>query len=1722
MTSTTPHAHAHGTATTLGWQWLSVARSCVWILVSCLLLAAAPVSAQDCSDYPDGILDGATGMVAPAQLQIDRNCTVRNFPAANPLSTNFSFLTRPGQTEDRWLIVFDNVVHVGQMACNAVAGHRIWFVNGSSSTIQENCQNLLIPVEKIDKRNPNGQNTATVGAPFTYTLTMPVLFDAGTGTVINEMGSLNDLHGVTVTDDLNATGADLTYLGHVAYWQDTGAPVPHTFSEINGVLTFDDFPIIPADRQIVIELTVVLDESPANSPGTQFVNTAKWDFGRLIDGVFYEPLPGEWGVTEPLTIAAPDLVVRKNGPATLNFGEAAEFVLDVHNIGNLAAWNVSLIDFLPDGREGGTCGTEPVITSAQIVGADGTTPVPGKQNLTEGSDFSLDFSGAPQCELSLTMLSAATAIGPDEHLVITYRPQLDDDTQNGITLTNVAGATEWFSADASDPNRQSYDRTVTNGTVGTSDHEDAHTVTVALTGFFFEKSIENLSTGSNPAAIAAPGETLRYTLRIRTTDTPLNDVSIYDDLGEMNAVQVFEPGSLQLVAGSVPDGADSSNTDPNGGANNAGIVDIRNLDIGADSEIAIQFDVRLEPVLDNGLIVVNQADLIDGGSKVADSDDPNVNGRADPEVAGDEDPTELVIDSAPQLLVEKVSTYLDGDPAVLLAGERLRYSITVQNVGTENAREVTIADQVPANTSYVAGTTTLNGAVVADNADGSSPLAGGMLVNAPGDNTPGVLNALGADNIATITFDVIVDPDAADGTIISNQAFVSALDHGIVDQPSDDPRTEIAGDPTRDIVGRLPLLFAAKSAVLENDAGSPGIVDPGDTLRYTITVYNNGTVPATLAELLDNVPANTTYLADTTTLNGEAVARPDDGVFPLATGLPISTSDLAPPLPDADEGVLSPGQSATVQFDVRVDDDLPTGTLITNQATVTTDELPALLSDGDGDPTTGPEPTVVIVGDVQQLSISKEVAVVGGGPALAGATLEYTVTVRNIGALPALYVVITDDLSVPNPGYLTYVDQSARLNGLPDGVDFDGTTLTADYSSLYGPLQPDAAVIFRFQAVIDPDLGDGTPVTNIGRVTWNDPPQWEEASVTIDVGGLPNLGTLSGTVWHDANFNDIHDPEERLLEGWSVTLYRDDRPIQARLTDADGNYVIGGVQPNYLGDEVYSLVFSAPGAGGRTGLLGRAYSDFTNELQKIDEIVVQDGNNLQNLNLPIDPNGVVYDALTRAPIANVTVTLVDALSGVALPGNCFDDPGQQGQVTLSSGYYKFDLNFSDPACPSGANYAIQVTAPGDAYSGNVSEMIPPASDTSTAPFDVPACPGSANDAILATSEHCEVQLSEFAPAQAIAARSPETAYHAHLKLDGNGLPGTGQIFNNHIPLDPRLGGAVSITKTTPMLDVRRGEMVPYEISVTNTFGADLPDVSIVDRFPAGFRYVDGSARFDDVPLEPTLNGLELSWSGLVLNTDERHRIKLLLAVGAGVTEGEFTNRAQAVNSTTGAALSPEATATVRVVPDPTFDCTDVTGKVFDDSNRNGHQDKGETGLAGVRVVTAKGLAAKTDSHGRYHITCAVTPAEGRGSNFMLKLDDRTLPSGFRPSTRPVQVQRATRGKALRINFGASIHRVVGLDIADPVFEPGTVEMRNQWRPRIGLLLDELKKAPAVLRLSYVADIEDPGLVERRLDSLKRNIMTSWTDLDCCYELVVETEVFWRRGGPPEDRAGIRK
>ncbi|MCK4707477.1 MAG: hypothetical protein KAU21_02585, partial [Gammaproteobacteria bacterium] len=230
------------------------------------------------------------------------------------------------------------------------------------------------------------------------------------------------------------------------------------------------------------------------------------------------------------------------------------------------------------------------------------------------------------------------------------------------------------------------------------------------------------------------------------------------------------------------------------------------------------------------------------------------------------------------------------------------------------------------------------------------------------------------------------------------------------------------------------------------------------------------------------------------------------------------------------------------------------------------------------------------------------------------------------------------------------------------------------------------------------------------------------------------------------------------------------------------------------------------------------------------------------------------------------------------------------------------------------------------------------------------------------------------------------------------------------------------------------------------------------------------------------------------------------------------NQATVFDTLTNGPASGVATATVRVIPDPAFDCSDVIGKVYEDNNLNGYQDEGENGLAGIRLATARGLIVTSDKHGRFHLTCAVAPDETRGSNFIIKLDERSLPTGYRVTTENPRVIRSTRGKMMKFNFGATIHHVVTMDLADGVFIRNKDEIHALWKPRLDLLMQHLEGSPSILRLSYLADTESSGLVDDRLDKLKEEIQQRWEKLNK-YRLIIETDIFWRRGGPP-DRGGL--
>ena len=1568
----------------------------------------------------------------------------------------------------------------------------------------------------------NTQDTASIGEPFRYRVTIPATAQAA---ALNDVQVLIDLPDtaelVFVSAEKVSGSANFapvnTGTGNQLIIEDTA----------NGI-------DVPANEQAVLDVIVRLrDVNPPNADGQTFNASATYRYNFVNDAPASGQGSGGGNTTADMTVVEPtELVMTKtmaNGATTMQAGLPGRFLLDVDNRGTGPAWDLTVRDFLPSTEQGGLCATPPANFAAIVLDAAGNTVT----TLSEGSDFTAAFD-ANACTLTFTTAGANAALAAGHHVQFAYDAYLDENTVDGTALDNVAGAERWYSWDSTGPDARIYERTYASdppdGTPGVEDHEDVFTVTAAVPSVLFEKVVQNITSGDNPASIATPGDVLQYTLTLRNlSDLDVENVSITDELDRLNVPAYFAAGSLQLLA--APAGADSSATNANGGTNGTGLVDVRNLTLGAagsgTEEVQLVYQVQLVNAIDSGSAVLNQAQVQLPGQALIGSDDPNINGAADPQVAGDEDPTQVIIESAPVLKVEKTSADLTGEPDSLMPGDTLRYTIRVENIGNENMLEASLRDQVPANTMYVAGSTTLNG-VTLDDVDGSTPLAQILIIQSPG-GEDGVLladpDATGAQ-AAVITFDVTIN-DVNDGTVISNQGFANGNGAGgenapVDEKPSDDPTTEVADDPTINIVGNVPLLRVQKTVELAVDNMTAGIVDPEDVLRYTITVTNMGGKDATEARLVDLVPEHTTYVAGSTKLNGFDVAD-TNGESPLIGGIAISSDDLTPPLPAAGAGVITTAQTATIVFDVMVDTDTERGTIISNQGNVYSLELPLTLTDADGNSSNGAQPTEVVVGDAQALSITKEVAVVGGGAAESGEVLEYLVRVTNISAVPASLVSIYDDLLTAGEGVLTYVADSARVNGQPDGVTVDGSLITVDYSTNYGDLQPSETITLRFQAKLGDNLAMGYSVVNTAQVKWNDPALYNEATVSIDIGGTPGIANLSGYLWHDVNFSETADSEERLLTNWTVELYFNNALLETGQSDENGYFQFNGLVPNMdgagMGGANYELRYLAPNAVESTASLGTASSDYTNGPQQIRDIYIGSGANPQNLNLPITPNGVVYDSVLRQPVSGARIRMLRASSGQPLPDSCFDDPKQQNQVTLPGGYYKFDVNFTSAACAVNADYLIEVDVPSDDYVSGASQIIPPQTNADTGSFDVAACLGSSADVIPGTPDHCEVQLSELAPPVDMDARSAETNYYLRVNLDDSNQPGSSQLFNNHIALDPQLEGALALTKTAAMQSVTRSQLVPYTITYTNSLPVPLTDLQLVDYFPAGFKYVAGSANLDGEPVEPEVNGLQLQWPHLRAESEQTHTMKLLLVVGSGVGEGKYVNRARMFNELSGQQTSGEASATVRVVPDPTFDCTDVIGKVYDDKNLNGYQDQGEGGVPGARVVTAKGLKATTDAHGRFHITCAAVPNPDRGSNFVLKLDDRSLPSGFRLTTENPRVQRATRGKMLEFNFGASLHRVVRLDLAEAVFEPGTSELRPQWDSRTELLLEKLQEAPSVLRLSYLAENEDPSLVDARLEAIKAQIANDWAALNCCYALSIETEIFWRRGAPPS-RGGL--
>jgi uncharacterized repeat protein (TIGR01451 family) len=378
----------------------------------------------------------------------------------------------------------------------------------------------------------------------------------------------------------------------------------------------------------------------------------------------------------------------------------------------------------------------------------------------------------------------------------------------------------------------------------------------------------------------------------------------------------------------------------------------------------------------------------------------------------------------PEIVLIK-SSYLavDGDgDGYAGTGDVVRYTMTMENLGFIDVHDVLLTDEDPDNTSYVANSTTLDGVAQPDDSTPYSP----SPLDADSPQAGLYVGTMNPGQVITAVFDVTVDGPAPIGeSEIINYAVMTA----------NVGRTSATDTIPYDVP---PLQIDKTSAPDSSPTGS------GETISYTVRVYNTSTTTQTGVTVTDTLPPGVTYVP-------ASVAADIDGV-PITAGDP----------PNLVSGATMPSESwMTITFDVTVDTPIAAGTTeFTNTAQVVSVENPTPVSADVVDPA---DP----LADLSLIKTDDETA-----PLSPGDRLVYTIQVTNAGPDEADDVVVVDTL----PSGVTFVPAASD----PSCVEGPAGTITCSLGDM-------GVTSTSFDIAVDIDAGvDGT-ITNTATVSSSTP-----------------------------------------------------------------------------------------------------------------------------------------------------------------------------------------------------------------------------------------------------------------------------------------------------------------------------------------------------------------------------------------------------------------------------------------------------------------------------------------------------------------------------------------------------------------------------------------------------------------------------------------------------------
>ena len=282
--------------------------------------------------------------------------------------------------------------------------------------------------------------------------------------------------------------------------------------------------------------------------------------------------------------------------------------------------------------------------------------------------------------------------------------------------------------------------------------------------------------------------------------------------------------------------------------------------LAANAATSVAVTVRIDQALADGAVVTNTALLV-SNTPLAPNSQPTAT-----------IPTQ--VKTTADLALFKAA------PATVVAGETVRYTLTVVNRGPSTARSIVVTDVLPARVSYVAGT-----------AGCAETSAGSGVVTC----TYGVLASWSE---VAFLLAVRIDGNIEPGSSLENRAHVAGAD------PDPDLTNNEANADTS--------VLSLADVVLEKSG--PVSATAGEIVTYTIVVTNAGPSVARFVDVKDELPAGVS-------LRSATVERTGSGVSACAGAV-------------CQVGSLPVGEIVTLTVVGQLDPALDAGVTLSNTATV--------------------------------------------------------------------------------------------------------------------------------------------------------------------------------------------------------------------------------------------------------------------------------------------------------------------------------------------------------------------------------------------------------------------------------------------------------------------------------------------------------------------------------------------------------------------------------------------------------------------------------------------------------------------------------------------------------------------------------------------------------------------------------------------------------------------